>query len=417
MERGGERWHLSWVSVISISTVPISWEGKIGDVGKTTRESQSLTSAVFFLSRGRLSQIVSGLVIQKINFHATFGIAGIAFVIFLISGFFIFVETTYTRRRPPPRPTTVSGPLPNPQDGLGSENVVPSDEKKTAVEITQSISYGAESSSTLVDEPEPYKSQLRIFRGRISDANFFREMIKPLPLLCFPAVVYGAIISGLASAMTLGISILSAIILTAPPYNLTPFQLGLTHIPPFIVGLIAAPISGWVADGVAKYMSRHNNGVYEPEFRLTLMAISIPLTTAAMVGYGESVSHGFSLVWVLTWKALMNLGMPFQMQAGLSYVLDCHTKDANVAFVAIGFFRSIFMFLSTSFLPGIMETYGRRRFFLALAACKLLVQLGTIPIYVYGKRFRSFVRASLLCFPSPFYFHLVSHPWLLLYHP
>ena len=78
--------------------------------------------------------------------------------------YFFVVETTYYG----PRPT---------MDKLGV------DEKHKSV-------------FELEDEREPYRSQLTLFRGRLSPESFWKNAWKPVPLIAFPAVLFSTIVYG-----------------------------------------------------------------------------------------------------------------------------------------------------------------------------------------------------------------------------
>jgi hypothetical protein len=48
----------------------------------------------------------------------------------------------------------------------------------------------------LEDEREPYRSQLALFRGRLSPESFWKNAWKPVPLIAFPAVLFSTIVYG-----------------------------------------------------------------------------------------------------------------------------------------------------------------------------------------------------------------------------
>lgn len=241
---------------------------------------------------------------------------------------------------------------------------------------------------------EPYAKQLRVYRGRTSTANLLTEMLKPFPLMVFPSVVYAAVINGIVTGLVIGVAVLSTIVLSQPPYNLTPSQLGLTSVPPFVASLVASPMSGWMADAIPRWMARKNNGVFEPEYRLTLIVVGLPLITTSYIGLGESLAQGQSLVLVLAWLSLQNFAFPFLIQGALSYVLDSHADDANLAFVSVAVFRAAFTFVSTSFMSGLYDSLGPRTFFLSVGAVNFAVLMTTLPLYIFGKKIRSAVSAS-----------------------
>lgn len=84
-------------------------------------------------------------------------------------------------------------------------------------------------------------------------------------------VIYAAFTySFYAAGLTL-IALLQDTIFSAAPYNLTSSSIGLTNLPLFGVGLIGTLLSGYTADFVVSFLTRHNAGVYEPEFRLPVL--------------------------------------------------------------------------------------------------------------------------------------------------
>jgi MFS family permease len=175
---------------------------------------------------------------------------------------------------------------------------------------------------------------------------------------------------------------------------LNPAQVGLTNLPLLVVALIGSPLSGWTADALAKFMARRNKGVFEPEFRLTLMIPAVIFATVGFLGFGMSVSAGYPIVWPLVFMSIHSLSVPFASTASLTYVIDCHPKDANQAFVTINFTKAVFTFIATTYANGIMANIGPRAVFDGITVINLGVCALTIPAYVFGKRFRSLVARS-----------------------
>ncbi|RFU33959.1 hypothetical protein B7463_g2387, partial [Scytalidium lignicola] len=252
----------------------------------------------------------------------------------------------------------------------------------------------SELSITAVDSDKPPKrrySELAVFRGRVSDVSFWGQVVLPFPLFLYPAVIFGSFVYGTFFAFLVALSVVSVPLFSAPPYNLTPSQVGLTNIPLLFAGLLGAPISGWMADWVIRTMAKRNNGTYEPEFRLTLMAVGGALSIAGFAGLGISAEMGAPIAYPLAFESLQSLAVPFASQAAYAYVTDCHPVNANQAFVTIGLVKAILTFISTTFINGWFETQGPKTVFLIIAAINFGLVLLTIPMYVFGKRFRSLV--------------------------
>jgi hypothetical protein len=138
-------------------------------------------------------------------------------------------------------------------------------------------------------------------------------------------------------------------------------------------------------------MARRNKGVFEPEFRLTLMIPATIFATIGFLGFGMSVQAGYPIVYPLVFMSIHSLSVPFASTASLTYVIDCHPKDANQAFVTINFTKAVFTFLATSYANGVMTNVGPGTVFNAITCINLGICALTIPAYVFGKRFRSYV--------------------------
>ncbi|KAL3426904.1 major facilitator superfamily transporter [Phlyctema vagabunda] len=319
-----------------------------------------------------LGQVISGQIIQTLGIEYTFGITAIIFVPLVFGIYFLVPETAYDRSRF------------NKAAYLSDIKEEPKDEN-TTTSITE---------LELPERKESYRSSLALYRGRISNEKFWKLVAKPLPLIAFPAVVFSTFIYGSFFAWLLAFSIISVSIYGAPPYNLNPAQVGLTNIPFLIVGFFSAPLSGWLADFLVKRMARDNRGIYEPEFRLLLMIPAVIFSTAGFLGFGFSVQQEAPLIYPIYFQAIHGLSIPFASQASFTYVIDCHPENANQAFVTINFAKAVFTFVITTYANAWLEASGPRDMFFQIAAVNFGLSLLTIPMYVYGKRFRSIVARS-----------------------
>ncbi|KAI1101689.1 MFS general substrate transporter [Jackrogersella minutella] len=319
-----------------------------------------------------LGQIISGFIIESLGISGTFAVSALIFCLLLPLMYFLVVETTYSKPEAgaasEPRPNTSSSSVYDVKDLKGDD---PASEPK-----------------------ETYKSQLRLFRGRLSNESFWKGVIKPFPLILFPAVIFSTLVYASFFCWLLMIGVLSVNIFSEAPYNLNPAQIGLTNIPLAIGALIFSPLSGWMADAIPVWMAKRNNGIFEPEFRLVLMAIAIPMSTAGFIGFGVSASRGLPLPWCLVWITMHSIAVPFASQASISYVIDCHTKDANQAFVTINFAKALLSFIASTIGNGLLTKFGPETLFTGIALLNLGISLLTIPSYIYGKRLRSWVARS-----------------------
>ncbi|KAH9893654.1 MFS transporter-like protein [Xylariomycetidae sp. FL2044] len=322
-----------------------------------------------------LGQIIAGFIIESLGIAGTFGVSALIFCLILPAMYFVVVETTYNK------PRNVSKAV-NPSDFADEKS---GRAKSSWMELEE---------DPAMERKEPYLSQLRLFRGRLSQESFWRGVIKPFPLVCFPAVLFSTLVYASFFCWLLMIGVLSVNIFAAPPYSLTPSQIGLTNVPLAIGALVFSPISGWMADAIPVWMAKRNGGVFEPEFRLVLMVIAVPLSTAGFIGFGISAANGLPLAWCLVWITLHSIAVPFASQASISYVIDCHTKDANQAFVTINFVKALLSFVASTIGNGLLTKFGPQTLFTGIAILNLSISALTIPSYMYGKKLRSWVARS-----------------------
>lgn len=94
---------------------------------------------------------------------------------------------------------------------------------------------------------------------------------------------------GLTTSWLIVVGSVLALIFTAPPYNFSVSGVGLVSIASLIGAILGAFTIGPLADWVVKFMSRRNKGVYEPEFRLLLISVSLVLGGISFFGFGWSL--------------------------------------------------------------------------------------------------------------------------------
>lgn len=96
-------------------------------------------------------------------------------------------------------------------------------------------------------------------------------------------------------------------------------------------------------------MDRYSNGVFEPEFRLSLMLIAVSLSTAGFLSFKISVEWKQPLAWLLLFTLLH---AEFATQASLTHVIDCRPS------MTINFAKAVFTFLTITYANGLYAQVG-----------------------------------------------------------
>ncbi|KAF8854618.1 MFS general substrate transporter [Acephala macrosclerotiorum] len=319
---------------------------------------------LFVMGGVKLGQLIAGFIIQNLGFKFTFGICAAIYALILPLMYFFVPETVYFAPAEP-------------------ETEVIFD--KSSLRVYEIV---------LPEPKKSYSDRLKIFQGRISHASFWRTAFKPLPLITFPAVIYAAFTYSVYAAGLTLIALLQDTIFSAAPYKLNSSDIGLTNLPLFGVGIIGTLVSGYCADFVVQFMTRHNNGVYEPEFRLVLMIVAASLSTVAYIGFGYSVAAGATIYIPIAFLGVQTMAVPFATSSMFTYVMDCHPGHAAQAFVTMNFIKALLSLVMSNFVNGFFESSGAKVVFTVVAIANLAVSAVSLPMYFFGKRLRSKIARS-----------------------
>jgi MFS family permease len=177
----------------------------------------------------------------------------------------------------------------------------------------------------------PMKSLMQTlmpFSGRVTDDSFFKLFLRPFPLFAHPAVLWACLIQGTMIGWTVFIGIILAAVFIGPPLFWDEVNTGYAYTGAFIGALIGFIIAGALADWSAKYMTRKNNGLYEPEFRIVLVLPQMIFGCAGLYLFGVTAARLADYSWVLPVFAfgLEVGGMVIGAVAASLYIVDAHSK-------------------------------------------------------------------------------------------
>ncbi|EXJ80945.1 hypothetical protein A1O3_07233 [Capronia epimyces CBS 606.96] len=244
-------------------------------------------------------------------------------------------------------------------------------------------------STTATLERDSFLKRMLPVTGTFTEESILKMVLRPFFILLNPAVVWSVVLFAIPTLWLVGISFVIAQIFGAPPYLLSTEELGYLSAGPVVGGTLGCLVSGWIADPIAKYISRRNQGVYEPEFRLTLV---IPATILAAVGYfllGALIEEGKSAAGMAAIWAVVLAGLQFLVVAIGSYMVDAYRNMSVEVFIISMVVKNFLFFGFSFFLNDWVARWGPRKFFYVLGGIQLALCLTTIPMYIFGKRLRA----------------------------
>ncbi|KAH8897205.1 MFS transporter-like protein [Thozetella sp. PMI_491] len=327
-----------------------------------------------------LASPIAGPIIQYSSWRVCLHAMGGAFVIQLILTVLFMPESAYHRR----------GAL---DIDAGTKAIVINDKEKELV--GQHIERGPENAQPRTSDPVPAKRsflrELLPYHGYYDHTPFWQTLIRPFGMLSSPIVCWATLLFTTCISWLVLISITISQIFSQPPYNFSVSAVGATNLSSFVASAIGTLVAGPAIDGLVRYMSKLNGGTFEPEFRLPVMTTYLFFTATGFFAFGESLYRQDPwAVPVIVCMGLVNLGVQLGTTGVVTYVCDSHRQTAAEAFAVMNFIKNLFAFGLTFYANDWLVVQGFRNCFFVIGGITLAVTLTTIPMYIWGKRGRSF---------------------------
>ncbi|KXX82424.1 Protein HOL1 [Madurella mycetomatis] len=322
--------------------------------------------------------LVAGYIIERHGYQWTFWVCAIFFGVLMFAIFFLVPETAYRR---------------------DSVIVVPSSDRDETSDSMEKMKLGhdepgADGRETQVsgvanEKKHTYWQSLRIYTGRYSRAPGWKPFLRPVVMLFYPAVFWGFLVYGTVITWIVVFSVVNAEIFNREPYNFSVSETGLISLSPFVLTIIGELISGPLNDWICIYLTKKNKGVYEPEFRLPLMFVATILGVVGFYGFGATVEYRTHWIGPVLCFGFANMSLVFSSTCVFGYIVDSYRQHNEEAFVAINA-RNLLTFGLTYFVNEWLAEQGPLIVFSILGSLFLFVMLLTIPLWIFGKKFRSF---------------------------
>ncbi|EJT74215.1 hypothetical protein GGTG_08059 [Gaeumannomyces tritici R3-111a-1] len=247
-----------------------------------------------------------------------------------------------------------------------------------------------------VPRKKTFVESLALFDGRKTDDNFFVLFARPFVLFAQPAFFWACLIQGTMIGWTVFIGVILGQFFLGPPLWWNEVNTGYAYTGAFVGALVGFVIAGGLADWSAKKMTAWNGGVYEPEFRIVLIIPQLILGCAGLYGFGITADGllGDKYHWSvpIAFFGLVVAGMVVGAVASSLYIVDAYRDLAIEGFTCMIIFKNVFSYaLTYKAYDWIQENQTRATpVFNALATVQVVVCVLSIPMYIWGKRIRSF---------------------------
>lgn len=189
--------------------------------------------------------------------------------------------------------------------------------------------------------------RMKPWSGVYEDQLLIIMVLRPFRLLANPVICWAFIVIAFAQTWNVVVSLVLAQVFTPPPYSLDSAHIGYLSTGPIVAGLISCVACGFITDKIALVMSKRNNGIFEPEFRLLVILISPIFSTVGYFLFGQLSDEGrspalISFVWGLAFVSAQVISA-----ATGSYLVDAY-RELDVQIFVLSMSVKNFLFFGAS---------------------------------------------------------------------
>lgn len=162
----------------------------------------------------------------------------------------------------------------------------------------------------------------------MSTNNIFILIYRAVILTFHPTIFWSGTVTFLLG-WTAGCSFTIDAFMTLPPYNFSPAQVGNMFLGPWI-GLVIALLAGEpIFRYLAIWLTKRNQNIYEPEFRLFQLIPGVILGIIGCIGWGWGEQDNISWGGLVVFMSLIVAASVVVNSAAIAYIIDAHREFAN----------------------------------------------------------------------------------------
>ncbi|KAK9467137.1 major facilitator superfamily domain-containing protein [Lipomyces arxii] len=248
-------------------------------------------------------------------------------------------------------------------------------------------------SNTLAQEvPESYLHSLWLFSGSKSSRPLHKIFLRPFALLLHPAVIWGCLTQGTLIAWTVMIGVVLAAIFMGPPLWYDEVNVGYMYAGAAVGSVVGFVFAGLLSDFLVKSLSKKNNNIYEPEFRILLVLPQMAFAIAGIWGFGITANDMYTYSKFLppVFFGMVTCAMILGAVASSTYITDAHRDIQVEAFIVMLMFKNLFSFALTERAYFWLLHLGVRKCFVIVGSVQIAISVFTLLFWVIGKYDRHF---------------------------
>ena len=209
-----------------------------------------------------------------------------------------------------------------------------------------------------------------------------------LYLISWPVVFYAGFSYGSYLIWFNVLNATSSVLLGSPPYNFKASMVGLSYVA-CMVGVAGASLfTGYFSDWLTIRIARKNNGIFEPEQRLWLFAVTTITIPASLILWGVGAAHHvhwFGLIVAMCTTAFSNT---CGITLSVNYLVDSYRDMSGDGMTSVIIVRNTMSFAIGYGITPWLDNLGTQNCFISAAFVGLAVSAVFLFMIWKGKSLR-----------------------------
>lgn len=292
----------------------------------------------------------------------------------------------------------------NVQEQISSENTDEKNEKEPDCELEATLvkSSNIQEPPNVDQEAHPSKEKLTPYHKRIAlitpstyikgfgFKQYVKRFVVYFKVFTLPAVWLSGILWGLQDAYMSFFLTTQDTYFSDDPWNYSETGVALMNVATLIGAVIGCIMSGVLSDRHVLWLAKRNDGLYEPEYRLWLLFITIIVSPIGLIMFGVGAAEGGKWpAWVVYGGlAFIGFGWGSVGDTAMSYLMDAYPEIVIQGMVGVSLINNTLACIFTFTCSLWLDKAGTKSTYIVLAIIDFVSIAFIIPTLYWGKSWR-----------------------------